>query len=248
MLAAPAQLDQRLSGRFRPQPVVVVEETSRVADHRMIRLAVPADEALVPLGVELPHVPTRGPRESEDDQFLVVGWRDGEDPFGPVADLAATPQVHLGCDRTRPVLGRAGDHRWRTPSRPRRGRLGHSSSRRATPSISAGPARSSWIAGDLAEAPLRMARRDHVGGAGLREVLGSELAHRFEEPEATAERAGLDDQHRPVDQVTEEVVDVDMVETLRIQIRIGHDRCCGEAIERTGEDRQTSEHRLVAVA
>ena len=211
----------------------------------MIGLPVSADEALVPLHVELPHVPTRGPGEPEDDQLLVVGWRDGEDPFGPVADLAPTPQIDLGRDRTRPE-SRASRrssvaHAQSTAAR----RLGHSSSRRATPSISAGPASSAWMRGDLVEAPLRMARRDHVGGAGLREVLGSELAHRFEEPEAPAERAGLDDQHRPVDQVTEEVVDVDMVETLQIQIRVGHDRCCGEAIERTGEDRQTSEHGLL---
>ena len=79
-----------------------------------------------------------------------------------------------------------------------------------------GPGEELMDVGDLVEAPLRMARRDHVGGAGLREVLGAELAHRFEQPEATAERAGLDDQHRPVDQVAEKVVDVVDVHEIEI--------------------------------
>ena len=90
-----------------------------------------------------------------------------------------------------------------------------------------------------------MARRDDVGGAGLREVLGPELADGFEKPEARTEGAGLDDQHRPVDQVAEEVVDVDTVQTSTVQIGIGDDGRGGDAIERTGEDRETPEHRLL---
>ena len=61
----------------------------------------------------------------------------------------------------------------------------------------------------LVEAPPRVARRDHVGVAVVGELLGGELAHRLEQPEPATERAGLDDQHRPVDQVTEQIVDVD---------------------------------------
>jgi hypothetical protein len=90
-----------------------------------------------------------------------------------------------------------------------------------------------------------MARRDHVGAAGLRQVLSSELAHRFEETEAPTEGAGLDNQHRPVDQVTEKVVDIDEIKAHKIQIGIGDDRRGRDPIERTGEDRQTPEHRLL---
>ena len=97
------------------------------------------------------------------------------------------------------------------------------------------------MCGHLVEAPLRVARRDHVGVAGLREVLGAELAHGLEEPEAATERART---RRSAS-------------TGRPGHRGGRRRrrdrasasatiaSAAAAIERAGEDRQTPEHRLL---
>jgi len=61
--------------------------------------------------------------------------------------------------------------------------------------------------GDLVEAPLRVAPGDQVAGAVILEMLGCELAHGLQQSETPAERAGLDDEHRPLDQVPQQVID-----------------------------------------
>ena len=83
-----------------------------------------------------------------------------------------------------------------------------------------------------------MARRQYVGVAVLGELLGGELAHGLEQPEPESERPGFDDQHRPVGEVTEQIVDVD-------GIGVHGDRFGRATIERAGEDRQDPEHRLL---
>ena len=100
-----AQVGQRGRHRFQHHVVVVVEEPTGVADHGVIRLPVPADEALVPLDVHVPHVAPRRPDDTEEDQRFVVRWGDGEDPLRPVPDLGATPQVDLGGDRSDERVG-----------------------------------------------------------------------------------------------------------------------------------------------
>ena len=98
--------------------------------------------------------------------------------------------------------------------------------------------------GDLVEAPPGMARCDHGGVAAVGEALRSELAHGLEQPETTAERAGLDDHHRPVDQVAEEIVDVVDVQG-RCRRQSPTIVSAADAIEWAGEDREPPEHRLL---
>ena len=61
-------------------------------------------------------------------------------------------------------------------------------------------------AGDLTPAPVRVTPGDGLDVAVPGEMLGGELAHGLQEPETPAERAGLDDDHRPLDEVAQQII------------------------------------------
>lgn len=62
--------------------------------------------------------------------------------------------------------------------------------------------------GDLAEAPVRVPVSYHPGRGAVSELLGGELPDGLEHPETSAERGGLDREHRPLDQILQQVVDI----------------------------------------
>ncbi|SFT86963.1 hypothetical protein SAMN05660657_03608 [Geodermatophilus amargosae] len=62
--------------------------------------------------------------------------------------------------------------------------------------------------GDLAEAPLRVPFGNRVGRGVPCELLGGELADGLQQAKRSAERAGRDGEHRPLDEVLQQVVDV----------------------------------------
>ncbi len=62
-------------------------------------------EPVVPVGVVRDGVPLRGPRERESDRIVIGGRGDGEHPLGPVSDLLAAAQQHLGDDRAHERAG-----------------------------------------------------------------------------------------------------------------------------------------------
>ena len=114
VLAAPAQVGQRRWCTLGDRREVVVDARPHMVDQGMVRLAVAADQTLVP-GPVLAHlVALTHPGESEDDERGVVRWRDGQDALGPVADLGAAAERDLRhnrtdeCVRERPVAGGAG--------------------------------------------------------------------------------------------------------------------------------------------
>jgi hypothetical protein len=128
----------------------------------VVWLAVAQNEALVAVTVHVPHVAPAGPREPEEDQVLVVRWRDGEDPLGPVADLVLAPQVDLGDDR---ADERSGERAITGGARPVDGgpQVGPQLAE-ADDTLDLVPAGQQLVdSGDLVEAPPGMALGDHVG-------------------------------------------------------------------------------------
>ena len=68
------------------------------------------------------------------------------------------------------------------------------------------------------------------------ELLGGELADGFQQPETPTERAGFDGEHRPLDQILQQAIDVGAVEVL-----VGDHAAGVGDVERPGEDRQPLE-------
>ena len=54
----------------------------------MVRFSALPQEARVAVAVVVQHVSERRPHETENDGLVVFGWGHGEDPLGPVTDLA----------------------------------------------------------------------------------------------------------------------------------------------------------------
>ena len=61
----------------------------------MVGVAVAMDEPLVPVVVSALLAPVGGAHQPEGDVIGIRRRREGEDPFGPVADLGLLAQVDL---------------------------------------------------------------------------------------------------------------------------------------------------------
>ena len=123
-------------------------------------------------------------------------------------------------------------------------RLGHSSSRRVTPSISAGPASSSrmWVTSSRHHCAWRAAITSVVPVSERCSAPNWRIVSRSRKRRPNG--PGLDDHHRPVDEVTER--DRRRPRSrIQIQIRSATIAFGRDAIERAGEDRETPEHRLL---
>ena len=58
----------------------------------MIRLTIPIGQAVVAVVVAMAEVAAGGPHQPEHDEIVDAGAGEGQDPFAPVADLAAAAQ------------------------------------------------------------------------------------------------------------------------------------------------------------
>ena len=205
----------------------------------MVWLAVAVDQALVRLVVAVLLVAVGRAHKPIGDLFLIGRGGDGKDPLRPVADLGLLAQVQLGRHRAHERCcqlagaGGAGPVEGSAEVGPELAEAGDS--------FDLGRADEQVVdVSDLLEAPLRVPLGNQVGGAGFRELLGSELAHGFQQPEEPAERTGHDGEHRLLDQVLQQVVDVDAVEVFA-----GGHAASALEVERAGEHRQPLEQRLL---
>ena len=84
---------------------------------------------------------------------------------------------------------------------------------------------------------------DRVGGGVASELLGGELADGLQQPEASAEPVGFDGDHRSLDEVLQQVVDVS-----RVQLVVTGHVFGGGEVEWAGEDREPLEECLLALS
>ena len=93
---------------------------------------------------------------------------------------------------------------------------------------------------DLVKAPLRVACRDHVAGVGAQESFGGELTDGLQQPEAPTVRTGLGDEHRPLDQIRQQVIDL-----VRLQVVSGSNARGRRKVEWSGEYRKSLKYHLL---
>ena len=98
----------------------------------------------------------------------------------------------------------------------------------------------------LMQAPPGVPPGDQDGVVVGRELLGGELPDGLQQPETPTEPAGLDEQHRPLDQLPQQVVDSGEVRSATVPVgRVGGNAAGGRDVERPGEDRQPPEEDLL---
>ena len=96
------------------------------------------------------------------------------------------------------------------------------------------------------QAPPRVPPGDQDGVVVGRELLGGELPDGLQQPETPTEPAGLDDEHRPLDQLRQQVIDSGEVRRRSAPVAARRrQRCRGRDVEGPGEDRQPMEEELL---
>ena len=195
---------------------VVIEVGAGVADQRMVGVAVAVDEPLVPVVVSALLAPVGDAHQPEGDVIRLRPRREGEDPLGPVADLGLLAQVDLpdnGADKRvgqLTVAGGAGPVDTGPEVGPQLGEAGDP--------FDLGRADEQPVnaASPGAGTTARAARRSGRQSSSVGELLGGELPDRLQQPETPTEPAGIDEQHRPLDQLPQQVID---------HGRVAHRRC-----------------------
>ena len=150
------------------------------------------------------HVVERAPQQAEGDRLL-VGWvGHRQHPLGPVGDLAhPTSHERLRSDRTDELLGQL-DVAVRLRPVERGAQVGPQlgEAKRSERLVAASEVASD--VGHLVRDEAGVSLRDAVGLVMFSELLAAELAHQFEQAEPTAERPGVCDHHRSLDEVAEQ--------------------------------------------